>query len=78
VHWLVDGHATAVRVSVLIVLGVGVPGEAGLNATSGPPSSTAVHWVVDGHATAAAVEASLLAKIVVGVGLPGDCGLNVV
>jgi hypothetical protein len=59
VHCVVDGHTTPLRplkllvVERLIVGGVGVPGEAGLNVTSSPSPSTAVHRLVDGHATPA-------------------------
>ena len=57
-----------------IVVGVGVPGLAGLNVTCRPMSSTAVHWVADGHATPSRL---LAVSIVVGVGVPGLAGLNV-
>ena len=74
-HWLVDGHATPDRLLVpSIVVGVGVPGEVGLNVTSCPLPSTAVHWLVDGHATPGRL---LVPSIVVGVGVPGEVGSNV-
>jgi hypothetical protein len=37
VHWLAEGHATASSEPPLsIVVGVGLPGEVGLNVTSRP------------------------------------------
>lgn len=52
-HWLLDGHATAASPAAgSTVAGVGVPGEAGLNVTSCPRSSTAMHSFAVGHATA--------------------------
>ena len=54
VHWLVDGHATALSpllMALSIVTGVGDPGAVGLNVTSRPLASIAVHWPADGHAT---------------------------
>jgi hypothetical protein len=71
---VLDGHATvdqgAIAVSNIVVR---LRGEAGLNVTAWPATSTAVHWALDGH-TAALMLAS---SIPVCVGLPGDRGSNV-
>jgi hypothetical protein len=93
---VIDGQETPVRNPVWpgsIVVGVGVPGEVGLNVTSclitengteleaGP---TAVHCVVDGHAmlenpSCASCETCSVPPLssVTRVGVPGDVGLNV-
>ena len=71
-HCVVDGHATPATESIGV--GVGVPGEAGLNVTTLPLLATAVHWLTDGHATSVN---SAMPSIVDGVGVPGEVGLNV-
>src|SRR5579862_4494172 len=79
VHWLVEGHATAVgrpppRSTLSTLTATGLPGEVGSNVTSSPLRSTAVHWLVEGHATD--VRWPLLSSVT-GVGLPGEAGSNV-
>ena len=56
-------------------MGVGAPGEVGLNVTSRPKLSTAVHWLLDGHATP--FSPSPAASMAMGVGVPGEVGSNV-
>ncbi|MGZ6840279.1 MAG: hypothetical protein ACXVHC_07490, partial [Frankiaceae bacterium] len=74
VHSSADTHAIAFRIEFgSIVVGIGVPGLAGLNVTCCPLLSTAVHRVAVGHAT----PFTALVSIVVGVGVPGLAGLNV-
>ena len=58
-----------------MMLGVGVPGEAGLNVTCWPAASTAVHWLVEGHATL--VVTTVARSIVVEVASAADAGSNV-
>ena len=60
---------------MLIVTGVGVPGEVGSNVSSCPEVSIAVHWVLEGQAIPLIVPPPL--SIVIGAGVPGEAGLNV-
>jgi hypothetical protein len=51
VHWLAEGHATALSERLSSGVGAVALGAVGLNVTALPAASAAVHWLLEGHAT---------------------------